>query len=377
MTTTRPAGPPVALVAPSGVPVAVTAVNESSFEVLTPCGNTQTLSDGTPIYEVDVVVDPGHGGPIDTGALGPTGLAEKEINLRVALEVLERLTDRGIATVSTRNGDYPIPIRTRSEYARLMGAAALVSIHHNSPQAPPSDIPGTEIFVQQESTESQRLGGLLYDTTMAALGQFQIDWQRSSDAGVMTVINPEGEDAYGMVRIPEMPSALIELGYIANRAEAEFFRRPQYVEAAAGAVADAVERFLTTKDTGASLVEGRIFDPTPGVGADKCIEPSLELSLYPDVVAAEVARGSDTYSVEVTISSPYDTTQRYADAFRVVGDDGRVYGIRQLTHDHANEQPFTRSLGGVEIPGSVDSVTVEARDQVYGWGGETVTVELR
>ncbi|MGB8361039.1 MAG: hypothetical protein WCE80_06520, partial [Acidimicrobiia bacterium] len=78
----------------------------------------------------------------------------------------------------------------------------------------------------------------------------------------------------------------------------------------------------------------------------------------------------------VTMSSPYDTASRYADAWRVVGDDGVVYGVNELTHDHAAEQPFTRSLTGVEIPASVSTVVVEGRDQVYGWGGATVTVTL-
>lgn len=375
-TTTVPSGPPVAWIAPSGVPVAVTLANGETVEVLTPCGNPETLTEGEPIYEVDVVIDPGHGGPIDTGAVAPTGLAEKEINRLVSLRVVELLEEMGIKAVSTRVGDYPIPIRTRVEYARLMGAEALVSLHHNGPTAPASDIPGVEIFVKNESMESQRLGGLLYDATMTALSQFEVDWDRSPDAGVMTVLNPDGRDAYGMVRLPEMPSALVELGYIANRAEAELYQKPEYVETAAQAVADAVETFLNSDNTGAALVEGRIFRPNRGVGADQCIEPDLELDLYPNVLSAEVSRGTESYSFDVTVSSPYDTAERYADAFRIVGDDGQVYGIRELLHDHANEQPFTRSLGGVDIPPSVNTVTIQGRDQVYGWGGETVTVDL-
>lgn len=375
-TTTPPTGPPVAWVAPSGVLLAVTDQHADSVDVLTPCGNPATLSEGDPIYAVDVLIDPGHGGPVDTGAVGANGLAEKEINLRVSLAVVDLLRERGISAVSTRTGDYPVPIRNRVEYGRLMGAEAVVSIHHNAPAAPPSDIPGVEIFVQNESSESQRLGGLIYDMTLNALSEFEVDWERAADAGVMTVLNSDGRDAYGMVRLPEMPSALVELGYIANSAEAELYQRPDYVRVVSEAVTDAVETFLSTDDAGAPLVEGRVFNPAAGVGADQCIEPDLDLSLYPDVVAVAVSRGSDTYSFEVTISSPYDSPARYADAFRVVGDDGQVYGIRELTHDHANEQPFTRSLGAMEIPETVDEVTIQGRDRVYGWGGETVTVEL-
>lgn len=98
---------------------------------------------------------------------------------------------------------------------------------------------------------------------------------------------------------------------------------------------------------------------------------------FPDVVAAKVrAGGTDTFNFDVTVSSPYDTPQRYADAFRVRGSDGTVYGERILLHDHAGEQPFTRDLYGVRIPRSVREVTVQARDQRHGYGGKTVTVKL-
>jgi hypothetical protein len=98
---------------------------------------------------------------------------------------------------------------------------------------------------------------------------------------------------------------------------------------------------------------------------------------FPEVVAAAARRGSDnTIRFDVTVSSPYDSPQRYADAWRVIGPDGTVYGIRELLHDHAGEQPFMRSLDGVRIPNRVESVTVEARDLANGWGGTTVDVKL-
>lgn len=334
------------------------------------------MTDGLPIRDPVVMLDPGHGGPVDTGAVAPTGLSEKEINLRVARATRDLLEEAGISTVLSRVGDYPIPIRTRVEYAHLMQVEALVSIHHNAPVASASEIPGVEVFVQAGSSESQRLGGLLYDEALSSLEPFDIDWDRAADAGVMTVINSSGDDAYGMVRLPEIPSALVELGYIANRAEAELFQRPEYVTAAARSIALAVESFLTSDREGAGMAEGRTFNPSPGVGPDQCIEPDLEHALYPDVLEADASALGDTYSFDVKISSPYDSPDRYADAFRVVGDDGVVYGVRELTHDHANEQPFTRSLTGVALPDHVRQVTIEGRDQVYGWGGATVELIL-
>ncbi len=98
---------------------------------------------------------------------------------------------------------------------------------------------------------------------------------------------------------------------------------------------------------------------------------------HPDVLEAKVqARGANRFDFDVTISSPYDSPQRYADAFRVTGSDGKVYGERTLLHDHADEQPFTRDLHGVSIPPAVRLVVVQARDRTYGYGGKTVTVAL-
>ncbi len=85
---------------------------------------------------------------------------------------------------------------------------------------------------------------------------------------------------------------------------------------------------------------------------------------------------ADAFDFDVTVSSPYDTPQRYADAFRVLGKDGKVYGERILLHDHASEQPFTRDLQGVRIPRGVRVVVVQARDMQHGYGGRTVDVAL-
>lgn len=95
-----------------------------------------------------------------------------------------------------------------------------------------------------------------------------------------------------------------------------------------------------------------------------------------DVVAAEASRDGRGWTFRVTVAHPDEGWDHYADAWRVVGADGTVYGTRTLAHPHVSEQPFTRSLSGVAIPEAVTSVTVEARDSVHGWGGATVTVEL-
>ena len=102
-----------------------------------------------------------------------------------------------------------------------------------------------------------------------------------------------------------------------------------------------------------------------------------EGDLFPDVIGATAERAADgSWTFSATLSSPYDSPERYADAWRVLGPDGEVYGIRELAHDHANEQPFTRRQSGIVIPEGVTIVTVEGRDQISGWGGAVVEVEL-
>lgn len=98
---------------------------------------------------------------------------------------------------------------------------------------------------------------------------------------------------------------------------------------------------------------------------------------FPDVVAVDVKPAGDgRFDFDVTLSSPYDSRERYADGFRVTGPDGRVFGERTLWHDHAGEQPFTRDLHGVRIPPEVRRVTVQGRDKLGGWGGRSVQVDL-
>jgi hypothetical protein len=98
---------------------------------------------------------------------------------------------------------------------------------------------------------------------------------------------------------------------------------------------------------------------------------------YPDVLAVELEHvGDHVFDVAVTISSPYDTPERYADGWRVLDKEGNVLGTHTLLHDHATEQPFTRTQSGLEIPSGVTQVTVEGRDQANGFGGGTITVDV-
>ena len=115
----------------------------------------------------------------------------------------------------------------------------------------------------------------------------------------------------------------------------------------------------------------------PGRSIAGASTASADVQRFPDVVKVQLqATGGRRYRVTVTVSSPYDTPQRYADGWRVLDERKRQLGFRSIVHDHRDEQPFTRSLDGVLIPRSVKFVEIQARDQRYGWGGQTKKVRV-
>lgn len=265
------------VVTATGVPVIVLEEHDDNLLVRSPCGEQVTVRDGTPIGPVSVVLDPGHGGPIDTGAQGPNGLVESHVNLRLANRLADELTDRGVSVALTRTGDYSTTLPVRAAFADEIGAAMLVSIHHNAPISNTSRTPGTEVFVQSGSSASERLGGLIHQELTTALEQFDIEWHAAPDAGVLHVLLPEGDDAYGMIRRPATTAVLVEVGYIANLAEAELFETDVYIEVAAIAMADAIIANLETDRSGSGMDNPpRVFRPIRATGADVCVDPLLE-----------------------------------------------------------------------------------------------------
>jgi len=96
-----------------------------------------------------------------------------------------------------------------------------------------------------------------------------------------------------------------------------------------------------------------------------------------DVVNVAVTlEDSGTYRFDVTVRSADTGPEKYADLWEVRAPDGTVLGKRVLTHPHVDEQPFTRSQGGIAVPAEIGSVTVVARDSVAGFCGIAGEVEV-
>ena len=110
-----------------------------------------------------------------------------------------------------------------------------------------------------------------------------------------------------------------------------------------------------------------------------CAELILNRYVYADTVEIINVVSScenQVCSFDVTLEHDDSGWEHYADSWQVVTTDGVELGKRVLLHPHVNEQPFTRSLSGVNIPDNVKTVWIEAHDSVHGTNPVKYKVEL-
>lgn len=256
----------------------VIAEVENGLLVQTPCQNTAIVQGGETEDRVHVVIDPGHGGN-ETGAVSPDEITEKQVNLEVALLTEALLEEQGFEVTLTRYTDIRVPILTRVEIADRLEASLLISIHHQSSDPfPIGDIPGTEVFYPRFSEEGKRFAGLLVEESRAELGKFDIDWFTPTDAGAVYRLNANtGGDFYGMIRRPEVPAVLAEMGFMGNEDELALMRTGEFQQAESVAISNAVIRFFNTDDPGSGFVEPSFALTAAGGGGGLggCVDPDL------------------------------------------------------------------------------------------------------
>ena len=95
-----------------------------------------------------------------------------------------------------------------------------------------------------------------------------------------------------------------------------------------------------------------------------------------EIVSAEATPGADGWRFDVTLRHADTGWDDYADGWRVEAEDGTVLATRELLHPHIQEQPFTRSLGGVPIPEGARAAWIAASTSVGGWEGQRLEVVL-
>ena len=273
-------GVPRAVVTPTGVVAAVVrALGDDRYVVASPCGNEVATRAAHTLSSAHVVLDPGHGGG-ETGAVGPSGLRESDLNLAVAEVAKHELEARGVRVVLTRTADYRITLASRAQIATALDADAFVSIHHNAGPTHTQQTPGSEVYYQSTGGEpSKRLGGLVYEEAVAAFTPYDIEWAAFRDAQVKVRLSREGGDYYGILRRSEgVPAALAELAYVTNPPEEALLRTPEFQAVEGRAIAQALVRYLTTDDPGSGFVGpyDRSEPAGPGGGGDGCVDPRLE-----------------------------------------------------------------------------------------------------
>jgi hypothetical protein len=96
----------------------------------------------------------------------------------------------------------------------------------------------------------------------------------------------------------------------------------------------------------------------------------------PAVVEVQARPDAAGWTVDVTVAHPDSGWDHYADGWRVELADGKVLGVRDLLHPHVAEQPFTRSLGGIDFPDSAQFVVIRTRCNQDGWSTTTTTIGL-
>jgi len=225
----------------------------------------QLSPEGGLAYQVKrVVLDPGHGG-FDSGAIGPTGLKEKEVTLDLALRLSRRISEKGnIKCFLTRTGDYYIPLSERTVIANQYQADLFVSIHINANENPKAH--GCETYYCSErasSKEAARVAAfenavLKYDEPFKKRpGYIDIEeilfnferrlyWEESGKfAGTFQdyfqqtlPFKSRGVHSanFFVLRRAKMPSILLETGFVSNRDEEAKLKKASVREEIAAAV---------------------------------------------------------------------------------------------------------------------------------------------
>jgi len=95
-----------------------------------------------------------------------------------------------------------------------------------------------------------------------------------------------------------------------------------------------------------------------------------------EIVNATARPSGNTWTFSVTLKHGDTGWDHYADLWQVFTQDGKLLGERVLLHPHENEQPFTRSLSGIDIPEDVEVVVIRARDSVHGVSPQEYQLKL-
>nr|WP_221932100.1 N-acetylmuramoyl-L-alanine amidase [Pseudomonas mendocina] len=226
--------------------------------------------------DIVVAIDAGHGGE-DPGALSPVkGQYEKNVTLAISKELQRQINaEKGFRAELVRTGDYFIPLRKRTEIARKKGADLFVSIHADA--APRSSAFGASVYALSErgaTSETARwladaenqsdliggagnvslddkdkmLAGVLLDLSMTASlsSSLNVGQKVLSNMGSITPLHKRRVEQAGfmVLKSPDIPSILVETGFISNPNEARKLHTASHQQALARSITSGVKQFF-------------------------------------------------------------------------------------------------------------------------------------
>lgn len=221
-----------------------------------------------------IILDPGHGGQ-DPGAIGANGMYEKTIVLAVALELRRQLEDAGYRVEMTRSTDVFIPLRDRVRFARKKGGDLFMSLHADSVGV--SSVAGASVYTLSDKASDKETEKLAERENKSDLiAGIDLSHQEDDVADILidlaardtmnqsrylakTVIHNLHDDdvkvldkkfrsaGFAVLKAMDIPSVLVEMGYLTNRAEVERLSTKSYQQRVASSLKDSIDRFFQKK----------------------------------------------------------------------------------------------------------------------------------
>ena len=174
-----------------------------------------------------IVVDPGHGGD-DPGAMGPAGIWEKELNLKIAFMLADYLEEKGAKVYMTRKTDTRNSLKQIVSFANGLNADAYVAVHLNSIDN--SKISGTETYYYKY--KDKKLANIMH---------------QEITKGLQLKNNGLKKARLYVLRHSNMPTVLVEPAYVSNPQEAKLLARPETRQQIADALYRGLIRYLQSK----------------------------------------------------------------------------------------------------------------------------------
>ena len=233
-----------------------------------------------------IVLDPGHGG-IDTGTHGLDGELEKDVVLAFATELRDKLAQSGkYRLLMTRSDDTFVPLNERVRFARAHNASLFISIHADSLPKKEGQAEGATVYTLSEhasdaeaarladdenkadviagvdlTAEPDDVANILVDLAQRETKTFSLQFARSTVKEFKSIARlhkrPMKSAGFVVLKAPDVPSVLIELGYMSNRADLTHLISAQWRTKTAAALAQAVDDFFAPRLAGAAAMGAR------------------------------------------------------------------------------------------------------------------------